>query len=164
MSSQHPLTGIDPHRYRKVCSQFASGVAVATVLAADGVPHGLTISSFTAVSIRPPLILICIDFACQALEHFRRAAYFAVNVLADSQRELAVTFAAKPEARFEGVVWEPGETGAPLLEGALATIECRVERVMEAGDHAVVFGEVVGAEVHEGQPLLYFNRGYRVLG
>ena len=136
---------------------------MATVLAADGKPHGLTISSFTAVSIRPPLILICIDFACRALEHFRRATYFAVNVLADSQRELAVTFAAKPEARFEGVAWEAGETGAPLLESILAAIECKVERVMDAGDHAVVFGEVVRAECHEGRPLLYFNRGYRGL-
>src|SRR5258708_18474252 len=123
MASPNPLTGIDPYRYRKVCSQFATGVGGAAVLAADGPPHGLTISSFTAVSIRPPLILICIDFACRALEHFRRATYFAVNVLADSQRELAVTFAGQPQARFEGVAWEAGETDAPLLESILVVIE-----------------------------------------
>jgi flavin reductase (DIM6/NTAB) family NADH-FMN oxidoreductase RutF len=158
------LRGIDADTYRQTCAQFATGVAVATVRATDGAPHGLTISSFTAVSISPPLILICIDFAGQALDHFRRGPYFAVSVLTDSQRELAVTFAEKPEGRFEGVAWRPGETGAPLLEGALSTIECRVEQVLDVGDHAVVFGEVVRAECHDGRPLLYFNREYRALG
>jgi flavin reductase (DIM6/NTAB) family NADH-FMN oxidoreductase RutF len=136
---------------------------VATVRAADGAPHGLTISSFTSVSISPPLILICIDFASQAVDHFRRGPYFAVNILTDSQRDLSVTFAEKPEGRFDGVAWQPGETGAPLLKGALAALECRVERVLDAGDHAVVFGEVVRVECREGRPLLYFNREYRVL-
>jgi flavin reductase (DIM6/NTAB) family NADH-FMN oxidoreductase RutF len=157
------LTGIGPDRYRRTCAQFATGVAVATVRALDGTPHGLTISSFTAVSIRPPLILICIDFASEALEHFRRGPYFAVNVLTAAQQELSVTFAEKPEGRFEGVAWSRGETGVPLLDGALSTLECRLERVLEAGDHAVIFGEVVRAECREGQPLLYFNRGYRSL-
>jgi (E)-2-((N-methylformamido)methylene)succinate hydrolase len=163
MSGPQPLTGIGPDRYRETCAQFATGVAVATVRALDGTPHGLTISSFTAVSIRPPLILICIDFASQTIEHFRRGPHFAVNVLTDAQQDLSVTFAEKPEGRFEGVVWVPGETGAPLLEGALSTLECRVERVLDAGDHAVIFGEVVQSECHAGRPLLYFNRGYRAL-
>jgi flavin reductase (DIM6/NTAB) family NADH-FMN oxidoreductase RutF len=157
------LRGIDADTYRQACAQFATGVAVATVRATDGTPHGLTISSFTAVSISPPLILICIDVASQALDHFRHGPYFAVNVLTDSQRALSVIFAEKPEGRFDGVAWEPGETGSPLLKGALSTIECRVERVLDAGDHAVVFGEVVRAECHAGQPLLYFNRRYREL-
>jgi flavin reductase (DIM6/NTAB) family NADH-FMN oxidoreductase RutF len=157
------LTGISPDRYRRTCAQFATGVAVATVRALDGTPHGLTISSFMAVSIRPPLILICIDFASLTLEHFRSGPFFAVNVLTDAQQDLSVTFAEKPEGRFEGVVWSPGETGAPLLEGALSTLECRVDRVLDAGDHAVIFGEVVRAECHAGRPLLYFNRGYRGL-
>src|ERR1039457_6791673 len=87
MSGPQPLTGIGPDRYRTTCAQFASGVAVATVRALDGTPHGLTISSFTAVSLSPPLILICIDFASQTLEHFRRGPYFAVNVLTDGQQD-----------------------------------------------------------------------------
>jgi flavin reductase (DIM6/NTAB) family NADH-FMN oxidoreductase RutF len=163
VAAPQPLTGIDADTYRQTCAQFATGVAVATVRAADGTPHGLTVSSFTAVSINPPLILICIDCASQALDHFRRGPYFAVNVLAVSQRDLSVTFAEKPEGRFDGIAWEPGQTGAPLLEGALSTIECRVERVLDAGDHAVIIGEVVRAECRAGQPLLYFNRMYREL-
>jgi 3-hydroxy-9,10-secoandrosta-1,3,5(10)-triene-9,17-dione monooxygenase reductase component len=158
-----PPARIGPDLYRRVCSQFATGVAVATVCAADGTPHGLTISSFTAVSIEPPLILMCIDYVCQALEHFRSRPYFAINVLTAAQREISVDFAAKPESRFEGVDWQPGQTGAPLLSGVLAVLECKLDRVLEAGDHAVIFGEVVGAEVNGGEPLLYFNRSYRTL-
>jgi len=163
MSSPQIFTGIDPDTYRQACSQFATGVAVTTVCAADGTPHGLTVSSFTAVSIAPPLILICIDFRCTAIEHFRVGPFFAINILTEAQRELSVVFAAKPEGRFEGVGWTPGQTGAPLLAGALATMECRLERVLNAGDHAVVFGEVVRARVHGGRPLLYFDRAYRAL-
>lgn len=163
MSSPQIFTGVDPDTYRQVCSQFATGVAVATVRAADGAPHGLTVSSFTAVSIDPPLILICIDFRCTAIEHFRSSPFFAVNILTDAQQELSVVFAVKPEGRFEGVEWSPGQTGAPLLAGSLAAMECRSERVLNIGDHAVVFGEVVRARVHGGSPLLYFDRAYRVL-
>jgi flavin reductase (DIM6/NTAB) family NADH-FMN oxidoreductase RutF len=164
MSSPQFFTGIDPDSYRQVCAQFATGVAVATVRASDGRPHGLTVSSFTAVSIDPPLILICIDFRCTAIEHFRAGPFFAINILTDAQRELSVIFAAKPEGRFDGVDWTPGETGAPLLSGTLATMECRLERVLDVGDHAVVFGEVVRARVNRGRPLLYFDRDYRALG
>jgi flavin reductase (DIM6/NTAB) family NADH-FMN oxidoreductase RutF len=163
MSSPQIFAGIDAATYRQVCSQFATGVAVATVRAPDGAPHGLTVSSFTPVSIDPPLILICIDFRCTGIEHFRTGPFFAVNILTAAQRELSVIFADKPEGRFEGVEWSPGQTGAPLLAGALAVTECRLERVLNAGDHAVVFGEVVRARVHGGSPLLYFDRAYRVL-
>lgn len=163
MSSPQIFDGIDPDTYRQVCSQFATGVAVATVRAANGTPHGLTVSSFTPVSIDPPLILICIDFRSTAIEHFRAGPFFAVNILTEAQRELSVVFAAKPEGRFEGVDWTPGHSGAPLLAGTLAVIECRLERVLDVGDHAVVFGEIVRAHVHGGRPLLYFDRDYRAM-
>ncbi len=163
MSTFDNFLEISPDRYREICSQFATGVAVAAVRASDGTPHGLTVSSFTAVSIHPPLILICMDFACRALPHFRSETHFAINVLTNEQRELSVAFAAKPEGRFEGVDWAPGETGAPVLAGCLATIECARERVIDAGDHAVVFGKIVRGDVHSGDPLIYYNRAYRTL-
>jgi flavin reductase (DIM6/NTAB) family NADH-FMN oxidoreductase RutF len=157
------FAGIDPDTYRAVCSQFATGVAVATVVGADGTPHGLTVSSLTAVSIAPPLVLFCIDMGCSIADIFRTRPYFAINILSDSQRELSVTFAANPEGRFEGIDWKSGHTGAPILAGSLAEMECTLDRVVEAGDHAVVFGQVVRAETHSGHPLLYFNRTYRTL-
>jgi flavin reductase (DIM6/NTAB) family NADH-FMN oxidoreductase RutF len=158
-SAQH----FDAEAFRKACARFATGVTVATVRASDGTPHGLTISSFTSVSIQPPLILICIDYACAFLSHFRACTNFAINVLNESQRDLSVTFAQKPEGRFEGVDWCASETGAPLLRGCIANIECRLSSVIEAGDHAIFLGEVIHAEAYPGLPLLYFNRDYRAL-
>ena len=163
MPSPRIFAGIDADTYRQVCSQFATGVAVAAVRAADGTPHGLTVSSFTPVSIDPPLILISIDYRCTAIEHFRTRPFFAVSILTEAQRELSVAFAAKPEGRFDGVDWAPGETGAPVLAGALAAVECMREDVVDAGDHAVIFGRVVRGTVTGGKPLLYFDRNYRAM-
>jgi flavin reductase (DIM6/NTAB) family NADH-FMN oxidoreductase RutF len=153
----------DAETFREACARFATGVTVATVRATDGTPHGLTASSFTSVSIQPPLILICIDYACTFLSHFRACTNFAVNVLEESQRELSVRFAQMPEGRFEGIHWYPGQAGAPLLGGCIANIECRLSSIIEAGDHAIFLGEVIRAETRPGRPLLYFNRDYRTL-
>lgn len=163
MSSPHIYAGIDPDSYRELCAQLATGVAVATVSAPDGTPHGLTVSSFTPVSIEPPLVLVCIDFRCAAVQHFRKEPFFAINLLAEKQRDLSISFAEKPEGRFEGVDWKPGRTGAPLLCGSLATLECRLDRVVEVGDHAVIIGHVVSGEKTADKPLIYFNRTYRTL-
>jgi flavin reductase (DIM6/NTAB) family NADH-FMN oxidoreductase RutF len=155
---------LDAKTFRDACSLFASGVTVATVRAIDGSLHGLTISSFTPVSMEPPLILICIDHGCAFLQHFRACTYFAVNVLAQSQRDISVTFACKDEGRFEEIEWTPSPNGVPLLNGSLATFECQLAAVIEAGDHAILLGEVVNTECQDGRPLLYFNREYRSLG
>ena len=136
---------------------------MATVCAADGSPHGLTVSSFTPVSIEPPLILICIDHGCAFLEHFRACTHFAVNVLAESQREISNLFAYREEGRFEGVDWHAGPSGAPCLGGSVAIFECQLATVIDAGDHAIFLGEVIRAESLGGRPLLYFNREYRAL-
>jgi flavin reductase (DIM6/NTAB) family NADH-FMN oxidoreductase RutF len=154
----------DAEAFLEACALFATGVSIATVRAADGTPHGLTVSSFTSVSMEPPLILVCIDYGCAFLAHFRAGTHFAVNVLSEAQRDLSVVFAEKPEGRFEGVDWYSKGTDAPLLRGSLATLECRVKSVVEAGDHAIFLGEVIGAEASGGKPLLYFNRDYRTLG
>ena len=150
--------------FREALARFASGVTIATVLAPDQTPHGITISSFNSVSVEPPLILICIDSACAFLTHFRASTNFAVNVLSESQRDLSVRFADMPEGRFDGIDWYTDVTGAPLLPGCLANIECRVFSITEAGDHAIFLAEVVSAESHEGRPLVYFNRDYRSIG
>ena len=163
--SSHPGSAphFDAEAFRKACALYATGVTVATVRASDGTPHGLTVSSFTSVSIQPPLILICIDYAFNFLSHFRACSSFAVNVLSESQRDLSVTFAEKPEGRFEGVDWYTNVTGAPLLRGCIANIECRLSSIIEAGDHAIFLGEVMQVESPGGRPLLYFNRDYRAL-
>lgn len=149
--------------FRAACAQFATGVAVATVAATDGSPHGLTVSSFTSVSIHPPLISICIDHACTTLPHFRANPFFAINVLSDGQRDLSVNFATKTEARFDGINWFPSTSGSPLLHDCLAHFECRAESILEAGDHAIFIGAVLNVKAFPGAPLLYFNRSYGTL-
>jgi flavin reductase (DIM6/NTAB) family NADH-FMN oxidoreductase RutF len=154
---------IETDAFRDACAQFATGVTIATVLAPDESPHGLTVSSFTSVSIHPPLILICIDYACTILTHFRQNPFFAVNILSEKQRALSVIFSVKPEGRFEGVRWYPGAEGSPLIADSLAHFECRTERILEAGDHAVLIAGVMRIQTFPGEPLLYFNRSYRSL-
>jgi len=124
----------------------------------------LTINSFTSVSASPPLILICIDYRCSLLAHFRASSWFGVNILGRSQQDLSSRFALFDGNRFEAVAWTNGEfTGVPLIENAIGTMECCVSQVVEAGDHAVLFAEVVAAECAGGDPLIYYGSGYRRL-
>lgn len=158
-----PLSSDPSEIFRETCAQLASGVAVVAVRAPDGTPHGLTVSSFTPVSLQPPLILVCIDHECTILNHFRAATHFAVNILNAAQRDYSVIFSEKPEGRFEGIGWYPGESGAPLLPDVLGLFECRVVQIVEAGDHAILVAEVIRSESRRGDPLVYFNRAYRTL-
>jgi flavin reductase (DIM6/NTAB) family NADH-FMN oxidoreductase RutF len=153
----------DPESFRKACAQFATGITIVSLRAPNGTPHGLTVNSFTSVSINPPLILVCIDYGCALLPYFRLANFFAVNILTQEQRSLSISFAVKPEGRFDGIHWHAGSTGAPILSGVLAFFECRTSQIAEAGDHAIVIGEVVRSECSTGNPLVYFDSNYRVL-
>lgn len=150
--------------FRQACGQFATGVAVATVCGPSGEPHGLTINSFTSVSLTPPLILICIDYRAQVLQVFLRASHFAVNILRDSQQDISNRFAYRAEDRFAGVAWKPGSTGAPLIDGSLATVECATRQVVEGGDHTILLAEAVAVSSNAGDPLLYFNSKYHHIG
>jgi flavin reductase (DIM6/NTAB) family NADH-FMN oxidoreductase RutF len=147
--------------FRHTCSRFATGVTVATVLDGRGVPHGLTVSSFTSVSLDPPLILICLGHAVTVIDAFRQASHFGINVLAAEQRPISDRFARKGLDRFNGLSWERGSTGVPLLPGVLAAIECAVHERFTSGDHDIFVGRMVHAKVAEGAPLLYFGSAYR---
>jgi len=159
-AQQKPVTG---EEFRKACGRFATGVTIASVMDSRGVPHGLTVSSFTSVSLDPPLILICLGHAVAAIHHFRAATHFGINVLAEDQRPLSDRFARKGHDRFEGVEWTTGDTGVPLIPGVLAALECAVHRIIPMGDHDILVGEMVRAQVHDGPPLLYFASSYRHL-
>ena len=158
----------DPSRptsdqFRKSAGRFATGVTVATVVDASGAPHGLTVNSFTSVSLDPPLVLVCIDHTAATVESFRTAKYFGINILAVDQRPLSDHFARKGHNRFEGLAWHPGKTGVPLLPGVLAVMECAVHRKIAMGDHDIFVGEVVHSEFHEKAPLLYYASRYHHL-
>lgn len=149
--------------FRRACSRFATGVAVAAVRDAGGVPHGLTVNSFTSVSLDPPLVLICIDNEASVISCFRDGTHFAINILSEGQRELSIRFATKGMDRFDGVAWTPGVGGAPLIPEALAHFECRKITTVEAGDHAIFIGRVEEMGVREGRPLLYYASDYAML-
>jgi len=154
---------IEQQHFRRVCGKYATGITVLTVLDSSGAPQGMTANSFTSVSLDPPLILVCIDRRTSLLAHFRPSVYFAINILGEEHRDLSGRFARSGQDRFEGVAWRPGETGAPVLADMLATLECCVTQVVEAGDHVVVLGEALHATWREGRPLLYFNSSYQEL-
>ena len=154
-------SGIDEALYRRTCSLFATGITVITTLDANGHPHGMTVNSFSSVSLAPPLVLVCIDLRNAILGHFLTSAWFAVNILSDDQENVSRRFSSAAENRFHGMDWERGPSGVPLLAGVLAQMECAVTQTFEVGDHAVLIGEVRNAAYREGQPLVYFNSSYQ---
>jgi flavin reductase (DIM6/NTAB) family NADH-FMN oxidoreductase RutF len=155
-----PVSSVE---FRHACGRFATGVTIATVTDTQGVPHGLTVSSFVSVSLEPPLVSICLGHAVTLIDLFRDANYFGINVLSESQRPLSELFARKGQDRFQGVAWTPGKTGVPLIGGVLAAMECRVEQRIPAGDHDIFVGLMVATRVAEGAPLLHFEGAYRKL-
>jgi flavin reductase (DIM6/NTAB) family NADH-FMN oxidoreductase RutF len=152
---------IHPKLFRRACGRFATGITVATLIGTDGLPHGMTVNSFTSVSAVPPLVLVCVDYSSNLLPHFRAARHFGVSVLNEDQQDLSNRFATKGQDRFGGTPWDPGVTGVPLIPGALARMECEIRNVVEAGDHAVFIAEVLRTDIADGRPLLFFDSAYR---
>jgi len=159
MSSEDLSVSADD--FRRACGRFATGVCVATVLDPEGIPHGLTVSSFTSVSLDPPLVLICLGHAVTMIEAFRAASHFGINILSAEQRELSNRFARKGCDRFDALPWDRGATGVPLLPGVLAQIECATNQRITSGDHDIFVGRMVRAMVIDGDPLLYYAGAYR---
>jgi len=161
--ARQPPARVDKDHFRRTCARFPSGVTILTMLDREGAPHGMTASSFTSVSLDPPLVLVCVDHRATVMEHLRGCEYFGINILSEEQHELSTRFARRNEDRFDGVAWAPGHEGVPLIRGVLASFECDMHRVVDAGDHAILIGEVLHAEHHEGRPLVYFGSGYHKL-
>lgn len=141
---------------------YPQGVTVATTFSRDG-PRAITVSSFTSVSLEPPLILISIAKTSSLHDQFKRTDAFAVNFLADDQKSVSDRFAGRTKAkdRFEGIRFTRGVTGSPIIEGVRAVIECRSWRVYEGGDHSILVGEVVSAKaLNRKRPLVYFSQQY----
>jgi len=157
------LDNIGTWMYRRTCAQFATGITVVTTLDSDGRPHGMTVNSFSSVSLDPPLVLVSIDLKNAILGHFISSSWFAINILAEHQEDLSRRFSSPSENRFLEVNWQAGGSGTPLLDGVLAQLECSVVRTFEAGDHTVLIGEVERAGHTEGKPLVFFDSTYHKL-
>lgn len=157
---------IEPQAFKAAMARWASGVTIVTTCQ-SAAPLGMTASSFTSVGLQPPQVLVCVN--CEAHTHTAIAAsgYFAVNLLAVEQVEWGMRFAGqRPEvtSRFEGIGYTTARTGAPILPGVLAWLDCRVRHAFNGGDHTIFVGDVEACGAHgDGAPLLYYNRNWRQL-
>lgn len=157
---------ISPDDFKNALRHFPAGVTVVTLRAGEEI-HGLTVSAFASVSAEPPLILVIIDRRHKASALLaREGAVFAVNILREDQAALSDRFAWLKEGdRFAEGRWGRAETGAPILENALAWLDCRIHARYPAGSHDLYVGEVVASAVPdpEAPPLVHWNREYRQL-
>ncbi|PDW02557.1 flavin reductase family protein [Candidatus Viridilinea mediisalina] len=154
---------LDDARFRQVMSLFASGVTIVTT-AHEGRLAGLTVSSFTSLSLNPMLVLVCIDLQASSHSTIAASGYYAVNILAEGQEYLSRRFASPQAEKFIPETYTISPHGLPLLAGCLAQIECRVHATLPGGDHTIFVGEVLDVSCHEGRPLLYYRSGYHLLG
>jgi flavin reductase (DIM6/NTAB) family NADH-FMN oxidoreductase RutF len=155
---------LDPDSFRSVLGRFASGVTVVTTAGADGAGHGMTVSAFCSLSLEPPLVLVCIDRAASMHDLLEVGHPFAVNVLSANQEALSRRFASgDPPNRFDGLGYQRGQTGVPLLDDVLAWLEARVTARHPEGDHTIVVGRVETAGARQERPLLYYRGGYAQL-
>ena len=156
-------SGHDPRTLRDALGCFATGVTVVTCLS-NGVPAGLTVNSFTSVSLDPPLLLVCIAKRAATAEALITASHFAINVLQTGQQPASIRFSTRDEDRFGATPWACGEAGAPILKDSLGVFECERYAVYDGGDHDILVGRVVKASFDAGlDPLLYFRGRYRRL-
>ena len=143
---------------------LAAGVTVVTASDREGRPWGLTATAVCLVSWEPPMLLVCIDRAADCHAPFAEAGGFAINVLREDQENVSRRFADKDADKFDAVSWRNGETGAPILEGALAHVECRTASCLSAGDHTIFLGNAVAGGVmpdaEAWAPLLHFRGEY----
>lgn len=152
---------IEPDAYRHVLGYFPTGVTVATAIGTDETPVGMAVGSFTSVSLDPPLVAFLPDKSSSSFPKIRDAGCFCVNVLADDQESVCRSFAAKGADKFAGIGWRTAGSGAPIIDGGVAWIDCDIEDVLDAGDHYIVLGRVRDLEVSAHRsPLLFFRRGY----
>lgn len=155
---------VSADRFRAAMASFTAGVTIVTTVDAAGHPNALTVTAFSSVSLTPPLCLVCVDRCGRTYQSLVRAGCFGVNILAGHQRSLSAHFASSLSDKFAGVPWKPGDfTGCPMLEGALAWIECHVVDIYSGGDHDIFLGRVASVQVHEGAPLVYFRGSYASL-
>lgn len=152
---------ISKEEFRRALSRFASGVTVVTTTDAAGKFYGITVSAFCSVSLAPPLVLVCIERTTGSHHALAASERFVVNILRENQQNLSNHFASPSDDKFASIEYHLGIEQIPVLTGALASLECRLQYSYEGGDHTIYVGEIENAIVDDGSPLLYFHGKYR---
>lgn len=157
---------INPELFRKVLSQFATGVTIVTARHGEAI-HGLTANAFCSVSLEPPLVLVCVDQKAHSHHIIKQGGNFAVNILTTTQEALAQRFATNhlsAAERFAGINFHTEITGAPILKESLGWLDCKLVAAHPGGDHTIFVGEVVALGQPQGtRPLLYYQSQYQKL-
>ncbi|HEX6559224.1 MAG TPA: flavin reductase family protein [Longimicrobiales bacterium] len=154
------MPAMESSEFRRILGHWASGVSVVAT-GTSGKLCGLTANAVASVSLQPPLILVCVEHNADSHACIRTAGVFSVNVLDAGQERIARRFATwEVDTKFEGLAFHTEVTGAPILDDALAWLDCRVWAEYPAGDHTIFVGEVVAGDAREGTPLLYYRGGY----
>lgn len=153
---------IDNHEFKNTLKLWASGVSVVTANSAAG-EQGMTATSFASVSMDPPQILVCINDSAETGAAIMQDKKFAVSILAADQKQVSDEFSggSSMQERFTNVQWHKGDLDLPVLDKALASMECTVVQQVRAGTHWVIIGEIQSTQYESGKPLLYFNSAYR---
>ncbi|MEU5214480.1 flavin reductase family protein [Streptomyces sp. NPDC020742] len=153
---------MDADAFRRALGSFPSGVTIATTTDAAGEAWGITVSAFCSVSLSPPLVLFCPAVSARSHDVLKQAERYAINVLRPEHRTLALRFATPGADKFARAGFRT-EGGVPVLPSALVSLVCRASAQYDAGDHSILVGEVESVQVHDGQPLMYFDREFREL-
>lgn len=161
------MTIVDPNDFKAALGAWAAGVTVVTTKHGDLV-YGITASSFSSLSVDPLLVLICVANSNHLATMVQEAKRFAVTILAEGQEDISAYFATSgrdPAKAFDAQIdWHEWRTGAPIIRGGIAHLDCELEQAIPGGDHTIVIGRVVGAAANpDAKPLVYFRRGYRSL-
>lgn len=151
--------GVDADAFRSVMRQLAGAVTVITT-EGEGQLHGFTATAVCSVCAVPPTILIAVNKSARTHPHIEHKGYFAVNVLADSQKHIAEHFAGKGEHQFSTVSHSVASSGVPLIEGASAQLECKIVEKHSVGTHTIFIGRVVGSGTEQSPPLVYHDARY----
>jgi 3-hydroxy-9,10-secoandrosta-1,3,5(10)-triene-9,17-dione monooxygenase reductase component len=154
---------IDPADFRDALGRFVTGVCVVTSFGPEG-PSGLTANAVSALSLDPPLVIVCFDRSSRTLAAVERSRRFGVHFLARSQEELALRFASKQpeEEKFAGMSWSD-QSGVPMLEACLGGLACDLDRLLPGGDHLIGIGQVIDVWRSEAEPLVFYRGGYWTL-
>ena len=139
---------------------FATGVTVVTTVDADGSPRGFTANSFTSVSLDPPLILVCLAKRAASCPVFQGAESFAVNILSEDQKAVSTAFSSPTADRFTTVDWSARATGCPMLADVVAWLDCRMQNIVDAGDHYILIGRIVDYDYAPASPLGFCRGAY----
>ena len=153
------MSGLDQARFREVLGHFATGITIVTAVE-DNKPVGFSCQAFAALSLDPPMVILAPARSSTSWPRIAQAGAFCVNILAEDQEAVCRAFAVPGGDKFDGVAWTPGITGAPLITGSLAMVECTLGSIHDGGDHELVTGYVVGLEISDGAPLLFYRGGF----